>query len=47
MGSRSQIRIDARSMVPWYMNSRLSYRVATARNCLSLEKEPSTVLRSL
>jgi len=23
-GSRSQMRIDARSMVPWYMNSRLS-----------------------
>ena len=23
-GSRSQIRIDARSTVPWYMNSRLS-----------------------
>jgi len=30
-GSRSQILIDATSTLPWYMNSRLSYRVATAR----------------
>jgi hypothetical protein len=46
-GSRSQIRIEATSTVAWYMNSRLSYRVATARNCLSLLKHRSTVLRSL
>jgi hypothetical protein len=35
-GWRSQILIVATSMVPWKMNSRLSVRMATARNALSL-----------
>jgi hypothetical protein len=43
MGSRSQILIEATSMVPWKTNSRLSVRMATARNVLSLLKARSTV----
>jgi hypothetical protein len=34
-------------MVPWKMNSRLSVRMATARNALSLLCARSTVLRCL
>jgi hypothetical protein len=45
MGSRSKILIEAMSMVPWKTNSRLSVRMATARNALSLWKARSTVLR--
>jgi hypothetical protein len=45
MGSRSQILIEAMSMVPWKTKSRLSVRMATARNVLSLWKARSTVLR--
>ena len=46
-GSQSQIRIAATSTVPRQMKSRLSSRVATARNSLSLLIARSATLRSL
>jgi hypothetical protein len=46
-GWRSQIRIEATSMVPRQTKSRLSYLVATARCWRSWPKARSTVLRCL
>jgi len=44
-GCRSQIRIEATSMVPRQTKSRLSYRVATARCWRSWQNARSTTLR--
>ena len=46
-GWRSQIRIEATSMVPRQTKSRLSYLVATARCWRSWQKARSTMLRCL
>lgn len=37
--------IEAMPVVPWWMCSRLSWRVASARTCLSLLKQHWAVLR--
>jgi len=44
-GSRNQVLIEAMSVVPWWMCSRLSWRVAAARTCLSLLKQHWAVFR--
>ena len=46
-GWRSQIRIEATSMVPRQTKSRLSYLVATARCWRSWQNARSTTLRCL